>query len=418
MQQSDIQGNDFSLPRGFVAAAVAGGIKKDGSLDMGLLMSLEPAETSGLFTSSQFTGHCVDICRERLKSRKEFLGVLATSGNSNTATGAQGRQDSERLLAELSHALKPEISLAARDLLISHTGVIGERLPMDKMEQALPELGQALAQKWQQSTAEPDKQQSQKEFAQAIMTTDSHPKGASITIAHPDGHYRLSGVAKGAGMIAPNMATMLCYITTDAALSGQDMTSMLAYSIERSFNSITIDGDMSPDDTVLFMANGASGITISTEQDKKLFAQALEQLTLHLAKELVRDGEGASKLVTITVHEAATYEQAKQAGLTVANSLLVKTAFFGEDANWGRIITALGYSETAFELSKISLYLGPHPLLRRGEAVPFSEKELKGLLAQSEFSVDIYLAQGEQSATVYTSDLSYDYVKINAEYRS
>lgn len=422
VQEIKILANDFTLPRGFVAAAAPGGIKKDGSLDMGLLLSLEPAETRGMFTSSQFTGHCVDLCRERLKTQKKFQGVLATSGNSNTATGKQGRQDSETLLNEISRLLyqQQQLPLEASSLLISHTGVIGERLPMAAIQQALPQLSQALAPKWQQSqsAAALDHDHSQKDFAQAIMTTDTYPKAASVVIPHAKGTYRLSGVVKGAGMIAPNMATMLGYITTDAALSAQDMTAMLAYSVERSFNSITIDGDMSPDDSLLFMANGASGVTIASQEDKEIFARALEELTLHLAKELVRDGEGATKLVAITVHEAATYEQAKQAGLTIANSLLVKTAFFGEDANWGRIITALGYSENAFELDKISLELGPYPLLHRGEAVDFSETQIKRVLAQSEFEIDLYLDQGGQSATVYTSDLSYDYVKINAEYRS
>ncbi len=415
--------SDFELPLGYTATGIASGIKKDQALDMGLLFSKQPAQSAGLFTSSKFTGHCIDICREKLQIQNQsFHGVLVNSGNSNTATGPQGRANSEKLIQRIQTYLNQKKNMDIHgDFFISHTGVIGVPLPMQTMLENIPALGDKIFALCEQQNNENIAGQ-QETFARAIMTTDTYPKGARVQVRTEQGMYTISGIAKGAGMIGPNMATMLCYITTDAAITNHPSPNVwqqiLKNATDQSFNCITVDGDMSPDDSIIIFANGASGIGLQKESEWNQFQKALNQLTLYLAKNLVRDAEGATKLVSIHIQNAASYKEAKQAGLAIANSPLVKTAFFGEDANWGRILTALGYSGANFELAQIQLFFGPYLLFDKGQGITFSEQNLKTYLQNQEIEILLQLNQGKSDISIYTSDLSIDYIHINADYRS
>ncbi len=413
----DFQPGSYLLPQGFISAGISAGIKKKASLDLGILLSVPKAATAGMFTSSRFRGHCIDICRDQLTSNRYSYGCIVNSGNSNTATGALGRSHSERMRQALAEQMQQSpawnATIQGADLLISHTGVIGFPLPIDKIEESIPNFYQFM------NSTSAVQDCNQESFARAIMTTDTRPKSASVLVTTTKGHFRLSGVAKGAGMIAPNMATMLCYLSTDANLAPELLQELLEKSVQRSFNSITIDGDMSPDDSILLFANGASQVNIiAGSEEAEAFDNGLQELTMYLAKEIVRDGEGANKLVTISVSGAATVQQAKQAALTIANSMLVKTAFFGEDANWGRILTALGYSGVPYQQEDVQLFFGSFQLCRDGQGLAFDEDDLKKYLSQAEFAILLKIGKGDGQATVFTSDLSYDYVKINADYRS
>jgi glutamate N-acetyltransferase/amino-acid N-acetyltransferase len=261
-------------------------------------------------------------------------------------------------------------------------------------------------------------------FARAIMTTDTRMKMIKAVIEFAKGkkdgspsEISISGVAKGSGMIAPGMATMLSYIITDAGIRKKDAQSMLEKAVASSFNSITVDGDMSPDDSVIMLANGASNIQL-TKENLPIFQNALNLVTAYLAREIIKDGEGATKIIQIQIQGAEDHTQAKKAALAIANSLLVKTAFFGEDANWGRILTALGYSGCSFTLSRVNLFFGKYQLCKNGQGVVFDETELKAYLKNKEINIFLKLGKGKGQAKVLTTDLSYDYVRINADYRS
>lgn len=410
--------DDFILPRGFFANGIHAGIKKNNIPDLGVLLSLYPAASAGMFTSSHFKGHCIDICKERLSKTKKFYGVIVNSGNSNTATGQQGRKDSEKILELLYESINKnykdykenpsDTALSAENFLISHTGVIGFPLPMDNISKAVPSLTSSIPF---------SEQNSQKSFATAILTTDSKAKGGRIQGEIDGKKFTLSGVAKGAGMIAPNMATMLCYISTDLDIEKNLLQQALEKSVFQSFNAITVDGDMSPDDSVIIFANGSSGIKLEKD-NMDLFQDSLNELTLYLAKQMLLDAEGANKLIEIRVYGAKNDSQARHAGLTIANSLLVKTAFFGNDANWGRILTALGYSKVDFNLEEVNLNFGPYTLCKNGQGQSFNEEELLAYLKNKEIKVELTIGNGPGQSTVYTTDLSYEYVRINADYRS
>lgn len=408
--------NDFTLPKDFFSAGIHAGIKKKGLPDLGGIISLEKSATAGLFTSSGFTGHSIDICRKQLKKNRYYYGVLVSSGNSNTATGKEGYRDSVNMLSGLSSAAGKSLGqkISKSDLLISHTGVIGKRLPIKKILKSIPGLAENILGKiHSQKGKNPS---DQKDFAKAIMTTDTRPKGARVTVTQGDS-FSISGVAKGAGMIAPNMATFLCYLTTDARVNPPQLQKCLKEAVDLSFNRLTIDGDMSPDDSVIMMANGSSNIKMGLE-NIKIFQESLNELTLYLAREILLDGEGTTKVIKINVQGAKNNEGARIAALAISNSMLVKTAFFGEDANWGRVLTALGYSGAIFNLSKVNLFFGPHQVCRNGQGVKFSESEVKKYLENSEIDLNLDLGLGRGSYFIYTTDLTYEYVKINADYRT
>ncbi len=389
---------------GFRFAAGAAGLKKSGRLDIALIVADKPALCAGVFTTNKVVAAPVQISAPRIRQGR-CQAILVNSGNANACTGEQGRQDALRCGALAAAALGIDEDLVA----VSSTGVIGAPLPMAKFEEQVPKLAAQL------------REDHADEVAAAIMTTDSFAKRYVVT-GEVDGRpYRILGVAKGAGMIHPNMATMLAFILTDAELEGGFVDTALRQSVDGSFNCITVDRDTSTNDMVLLLASGAAGNAPIAAGSKAAgeFQSLLDEVLLELAKMIVRDGEGATKLVRIEVTGAASDAEARQAACSVATSSLVKTAFFGQDANWGRIIAAVGYSGSQVDPDKVDIRFGEVPVVKDGLG---TGKELEGkateVLKTPEFTVSIDLKQGSGRAYYYTSDLTYDYVKINADYRS
>jgi glutamate N-acetyltransferase/amino-acid N-acetyltransferase len=390
--------------RGFKFAACSAGIKKAGRLDLALIYSEVPARCAGVFTTNKVMAAPLLVSSPRIK-QGSCQAILVNSGNANACTGEAGLKDALRCgeLAAVSLGI-PENLVA-----VSSTGVIGSPLPMEKFERHIPSLRSRL----QAGAAT--------EVAQAIMTTDSFPK-ISVATGRTDGEdYTLLGVAKGAGMIHPNMATMLAFVLTDARVEPGFLDRALRRAVDQSFNSITVDGDTSTNDTVLVLANGLAGESEIGEgtPEGEAFAGQLHQVLLDLAKMIVRDGEGATKLVEIRVKGAAAPDEAKTAARSIATSTLVKTAFFGEDANWGRIIAAVGYSGAQVDPNRTSIYFNDVPVAQNGLGTgPEFEEEATKVLKKAEFAVTVDLGLGDGEAVYYTSDLTYEYVKINADYRT
>ncbi len=389
---------------GFRFSAVEAAIKKPGRLDLALIFSEKPAAVAAVFTTNRVKAAPVLLDEERVKGGVVHA-LVVNSGNANACTGAQGMEDaleSARLVAEGLH-------IPQESVLVASTGVIGQKLPMDRIRSAVPSLVSGCGSCGLDS------------IASAIMTTDTFPKMESRCGKAGGVCYTIAGVAKGAGMIMPNMATMLAFIVTDAAVEPLFLKECFRKANDRSFNAITVDGDTSTNDTSLIMANGAAGnaaITADTAE-AEAFTALLDDLLLTLAKLIVQDGEGATKFVTITVKGAVSDQEAKKAAMSVANSSLVKTAFFGQDANWGRIFAAVGYAGIEVEQLKTELFFDDVRMVKDG-LFAGGDAEAKGteVLKKKEFGVTVDLHLGSGSATVYTSDLSYEYVKINADYRT
>ncbi len=390
--------------RGFRAAAVKSGIRGKDRLDLGLIVSEVPATLAGVFTRNRVAAAPVLLDRERLKSGRA-QAILVNSGIANACTGAEGMRDARMTGAMAADAL----GIAGELVQVASTGVIGMPLEVDCFRRGMPKLVAAL---------EPA---GLAQVAQAIMTTDTVPKTASRTFTLAGAEVTIAGIAKGAGMIMPDMATMLSFILTDAAVGREPLQAMLRRAADLSFNRITIDGDTSTNDTVLLLANGRAGNPPIDHDPATLavFQENLEALCRDLARQIVRDGEGATKLVTIRVEGAASPAEAAAAARTIANSNLVKTAFFGEDANWGRIIAALGRSGAHFEQEKVGIAFDQVVMVANGvgrdKAV---EAQATKVLRQKEFTVTLSLQAGAATAEILTCDFSLDYVKINADYRT
>ena len=392
------------VPAGFKFAGMASGIKNSGKPDLALICSEQPAQVAGVFTQNKVFAAPLQLTKPRVATGR-CQAVLINSGNANACTGPSGLRVAQQSSALLSEQLGIEDGLIA----VASTGVIGVQMPLAPFEQGIPKLVASLAPENGMAVAE------------AIMTTDAYSKVASAKIVDGDTTYNVLGIAKGAGMIHPNMATMLGFVLTDAAIAPELLDSALRRAVKNSFNSITVDGDTSTNDMVLLLANGAAGgAEIKLESaSADLFCQHLERVLLDLAKMIVRDGEGASKLVEIRVAGAATEEEARTVAESVATSSLVKTAFFGEDANWGRIIAAVGYSGIEVDQNRIDISFNQVPVARDGLSTgPELETEATEVLKQDEFVVHIDLNLGNERASYYTSDLGYEYIKINADYRT
>jgi len=391
------------MPKGFKTAGIAAGIKKNGSKDMGLVYSEQPAVCAGVFTKNRVTAACVVLDRQRMAAAGTCRAIVVNSGNANCCTGETEMADAVAMGKSVSDAL----GIEADHVMVSSTGVIGQRLPLENVKNGMPALIEQLS------------EDGPADFAESIMTTDTVPK---VVTRHGriDGmDYTVTGVAKGAGMIRPDMATMLCFVCTDIGIGQPDLQAIVTRANDRSFNRITIDGDTSTNDTLLVLANGTSGVYASSADQLAAFGAVLEEVLAALAKMVVKDGEGATKLVAISVVNAASDADARKIADTVANSSLVKTAFFGEDANWGRIIAAMGRAGVVFEYGRLDLYFNDVQLLENGiYAGPAAEEAASAVLKQSEFSVVLDLKTGRGEAVVWTCDLSIDYVKINADYRS
>jgi glutamate N-acetyltransferase/amino-acid N-acetyltransferase len=305
----------------------------------------------------------------------------------------------------MAHLAGELLGIPATEVLVASTGIIGRLLPMERVEAGLRSAAGELSPEGESSAA------------RAIMTTDTRPKEIAVEVPLDGKAIRIGGICKGSGMIAPNMATMLAFITTDADVWPEVLQSAMRGAVERTFNCVTVDGDTSTNDTLLILANGASGVRVPPASPAHAaFCDALCYVCEHLAKELARDGEGATKLVEVRVRGARSAAQARKVGLSIANSPLVKTALFGNDPNWGRILCAAGYSGVPFDAARMGLTLCGFPLVRNGEPVAFDEAAVSAAMKAPEVTIVLDLGQGGQSATVWTCDLSYDYVRINAEY--
>jgi len=398
--QEDIRMNII----GFSFSTVEAAIKKAGRKDLALIYSEVPATAAAVFTTSSVKAAPVLVSREHIAGGFA-QALIVNSGNANACTGEPGMM----VARETSHLIAGALGIEDSAVQVCSTGVIGVQMPMERIRTAIPALIDGL------SSGTLD------DIAQAIMTTDTFPKMEAGGGQAGGISYSVAGIAKGAGMIMPNMATMLSIIITDAAVEPEFLQNSFRKGVERSFNAITVDGDMSTNDTCLIMANGMSGnptITAGSAEGDS-FELILNDVLLSLAKQIVKDGEGATKFVEIRVGGAKDDADAKRAAMAIANSSLVKTAFFGQDANWGRIFAAVGYSGAEVDQSRLSLRFDDVTMARNGVFAD-EDAEARGteVLKQKEFTVSVDLGIGSGTATVYTSDLTHEYISINADYRS
>ncbi len=401
MIKKDIQGVTYA--KGFTAAGVKAGIKKSGNLDIAVIYTEKKAAIAGTFTKNKVAAAPVFVSKETVAS-KTAHAIVANAGCANACTGQQGLDDAHKM-AQITADL---LNVKPNDIVVGSTGVIGVNLPMDKMEKGIKN---AVANLSSQGSADAGK---------AIITTDTHSKAVTATFTLDGKEIHMGAIAKGSGMIRPNMATMLCYITTDAAIAQPLLQKALSACVEKSFNMISVDGDMSTNDTVVVLANGAAeNAEITTENaDYQIFFDNLMELCIEIAKEIAADGEGASKFLTINVNGAKSFADAKTVGMAIANSPLVKTAFFGEDPNWGRVICAVGYSGADMIPEKTVVKFGGITIFANGTGADFDEKALTDVMKQKNIVIDIELNLGDAQATVWSCDLSYEYVKINGEYHT
>jgi glutamate N-acetyltransferase / amino-acid N-acetyltransferase len=379
-------------PLGFQCGSGASGIKNPQAtrLDTALVVSDRPAAAAGTFTTNLVKAAPVRVSMDNVRTGKS-RGVILNSGNANACTGPRGLADARAMAA----AAAERAGVAAREILVCSTGRIGVPMPMDRIRTAIAAL--------------PLGRTHSLSCAKAIMTSDSFPKEIAYTVTTPKGTFRIGGIAKGAGMIDPNMATMLCVLTTDAKVPAPALRKALRAAVEVSFNRITVDGDMSTNDTVLLLANGASGVSPGAEE----FLEVLTRVTQHLARLIVKDGEGVSKFVEVEVRGAATARDARRAAEAVANSTLTKCAWAGGDPNWGRIMDALGYSGAKMQEEKTAIWYNHLPIVTGGVVANTPWAKLRTIAAKDEFRVVIDLTLGRHSHTVWTTDLTEEYVHLN-----
>ena len=396
----------IATPAGFRAAAVAAGIKKaKGALDLSLIVSdVEGTSAAGTFTTNRAAAAPVLVSKHHLAlNRGQARAIIVNAGNANAATGRAGLEAAERTATAVAKLLR----VPNEQVLVASTGVIGVPLRVDLITRKLPALDAAL------SSGDPAS------VTQAIMTTDTFPKCCVLRSQVAGEKVHLAGIAKGAGMIHPRMATMLSFITTDAAIKPRLLETMLNEAVEGSFNRISVDGDTSTNDTVLMLANGASGVRVKPgDQSRQWFMEGLVQLTESLAKMVAQDGEGAKKLVTIEVTGARTPLDAERVARAIANSPLVKTAIAGSDPNWGRILCAAGYSGARFDPNRVDIRVNDFYLCRQGLDTAFDEAEARRELDRKELTLRIDLHAGSASTRFWTCDLTHDYITINASYRT
>ena len=387
---------------GFKASGIAAGIKKNGRKDLGLIVSEVPAAVAGLFTRNRVQAAPVLLDRQRVAGGV-CRAVIANSGNANCCTGEQGMRDATEMTAMTARGLGvPDVQV-----LSASTGVIGAPMPMDRVEAAMPALIDALS------------PEGIIDCATAIMTTDTIPKVVSRQGMLAGRSFTVTGMIKGAGMIRPDVATMLCFIMTDAGAGADYLKQALTRSADLSFNLATIDGDTSTNDTVLLMANGVSGAVVSGSENEKIFQTVLDDVCLSLTRAMVKDGEGVNTLVTLKVAGAFSNEDARRVADTVAHSNLVKTAIFGKDANWGRIMGAAGRSGADFAPDRVDIFFDEVKVVTGGRGCGTeAEARAAQVMKRPEITLTIDLNMGTGSATMITCDFSVDYVKINADYRS
>lgn len=388
--------------RGFKAAGVPAGLKKKGGKDLGLILSEKPATVAGVFTNNRVKAAPVLLDMQRAE-KGVCRAFIANSGNANCCTGEKGMEGA----IAMGKAVSAALAIEDDTVMVASTGVIGQPFPVEKIQNAVPQLVASLS------------DQGFSDFAQAIMTTDTVPKIVARNSDINGIPFEIKGIAKGAGMIRPDMATMLCFVCTDIAIGRPDLKAALVTAANNSFNRITIDGDTSTNDTILVMANGMSGAEVQDSAGLARFQEILDEVLITLAKMVVKDGEGATKLVEIAVSGAASVTDARRMADTVAHSPLVKTAIFGEDANWGRILAALGRAGVPFDPEKTDIWFDDIRMVENGTGCgDAAEAAATRVLKKPEFRIGVDLKSGNHSDFVWTCDFSIDYVKINADYRS
>lgn len=394
----------ITFPQGFTATGVKAGVKKSGKEDVAIIYSTVQAHTAAVFTTNLMAGAPVKVSQAVLESGTA-QAIVVNSGCANACTGEQGLADAREMTNFTAKLLK----IAASDVFVASTGVIGVLMPMKKIKKGIELATKSL------SIAGGDL------AVKAIMTTDTFTKSLAYEFSLGGKNVRIAGIAKGAGMIQPNLATMLSFITTDAAIASPVLQQALAVAVKTSFNMVTVDGDTSTNDMVGVLANGLAGnslIDSISQPDFAIFQEALISLCTYLAKQVARDGEGATKFLELTVHHAASFAAGKQVAMAIAKSPLVKTAFFGQDPNWGRILCAVGYAGIPLDPDKISLDIGGVKIVDKGLGVVYDETTLREVMADSDIKVDVDLAAGSETVTVWSCDFSYEYVKINGEYHT
>ncbi len=399
------EGAGITFPEGFVASGVRCGLKTEGD-DLALLVSDSAATVAGVFTTNRVQAACVQYSR-RVVRGGTARAVLINAGNANACNGEQGDADNRTLAEWVSRHL----SLAPDAVLTASTGIIGHLLPMEKLQTGIADAVAALDRDGDTDL----------KAARAIMTTDTYPKLRAVEADSDQwvAPIRFGGMCKGAGMIAPNMATMLAFVTTDARLPADLLQEALTRAVASSFNSVTVDGDTSTNDMCLLLASGMGAGEISRQSAAfEDFVEALTRLCVLLAKEIARDGEGATKLVEIVVRGAATEAGAHRIAKTIAESPLVKTALFGNDPNWGRLLMAAGRAGVPFDPQHLEVRIGEHVVCSEGGSIAFDRDAAHDYLTQPEVQIVLDLNTGDETATVWTCDFSYDYVKINAEYHT
>ena len=390
-----------TAPAGFRSGGVACGVRGTGVLDLGLLVSENPCDAAAVFTRNAFKGAPLGVTREAVEAGG-LRAVVVNSGNANAATGARGVEDA----CAMQRAAGEALGVGAWRVAVASTGVIGEHLPMDNI---LPGIDDAAGKLSGDGTS----------FAEAILTTDTRTKEAAVGIEVGGKAVTVGGTAKGSGMIHPNMGTMLAFLTTDAAVEPGCLQETLGLATDRSFNRVSVDGDTSPSDMALLLANGYAGNEPLTtgSADYPAFVEAVESVARTLAKEIARDGEGATRLVEVVVEGAESEEVAAALAKSVVGSSLVKAAVFGEDANWGRVLSAMGSAGVPFDPDGLKLWFGPVKVFE-GAPVPHETAEANAALASGEVGISARVGTGGASATAWGCDLSYEYVRINGSYRT
>ena len=394
-----LEGGGVTAPSGYRAAGIQTGVKESGAKDLALVYSTRPANAAAVYTTNKVQGAPIAIDREHLADGKA-RAVILNSGNANVCNGDVGLDHARRMCALTAS----ELGLQTEEVLVCSTGVIGVPLPIAKIEAGIPRLVAALSEDGGAAAAE------------AIMTTDTVPKSCAVEVELASGHAVIGAMAKGAAMIAPNMATMLSVVTTDAAVPSGQLQELLSQAIQRTFNCITVDGDMSTSDTVILMANGDESAQKLDERNIERLYEGIEYACRQMAQAIARDAEGSSKLITIAVRGAATEAEARQVGIAVANSSLVKTAAFGNDPNWGRILCAMGYAGVDFDPETARVSLCGTNIYGNGAGLDFDGDKLSAAMQAEEMAIDIDLVMGAATAEIFTCDLTYEYVRLNAEY--
>ena len=398
-----ISGGITAVP-GIRASGVHGGLKSDNQKDVALIVADSPAVAAGVFTRNRVCAATVLLSREHLKD-PVAQAIVVNSGNANACTGEQGLDNARKMAALVGE----QLNLESKNVLVSSTGVIGVQLPMDAIRKGIERAADTL------------REDGGHDAAQAIMTTDTVPKEIAVEIEVGGEKVKIGGMTKGSGMIAPNMATMLAFLAADVNIAAAPLQEALRKSVNKSFNRVTVDTDRSTNDTVQILATGSarnSEITEASGDDFDAFYTALEFVCIELAKKIARDGEGATKMIEVVVKNAKSEAEAELAARATAESPLVKTAVFGKDANWGRIMMAVGKSEAQFDPYQVNVWLGNYQLVKAGMDSGFDEEKATQLFSEDTVVITIDLAAGDAEATMWTCDYSYDYIKINADYRT